>query len=91
MRHNTITVLQQISLVGIRQFDSHALSLKSVRESLTRKTNVNSRSTTAVPPSSVAEVGSSNLFYYLFEDTAAIAPTLAKSRAIIQTLVSAET
>lgn len=88
MRYNTVAVLKQLSLIGIARTKDSALSLKAIREPLGRESSPRIRSSTAVPKERIAEVGSSNLFYYLFEDTLAVVPVLSSSKVALEHLVS---
>lgn len=88
MRYNTVAVLKQLSLIGIARTKDSALSLKAIREPLGRESSPRIRSSTAVPRERIAEVGSSNLFYYLFEDTLAVVPVLSSSKVALEHLVS---
>lgn len=88
IRHNTLAVLKQLSTIGIEAMKHSALSLKSIREPLGCDQVGRARSATMVPRERMAEVGSSNLFYYLFEDTTAAVQVLGRSKAMLEHLVS---
>lgn len=86
MRYNTLAVLKQLSKIGIEKNKDNALSLKAIREPLGRIASPPTRSSTVVH--NVAAAGSSNLFYYLFEDTLAVVGVLGESKAVLENLVS---
>lgn len=77
-RSNTTSVLCQLSKHGAEDFERRLLSLKPVRQ--------------AMPPSDLdsntACEGSSNLFYYLFEDYSSALPVLRTSKRELGRLVS---
>ncbi|KAK8048560.1 hypothetical protein PG994_010290 [Apiospora phragmitis] len=64
MRSNTSTVLIQLSQLGFQRFEDQPLSQAAVRQSLQAMSH---------HPGMAAE-GTSNLFYYLFEDYVAAVP-----------------
>ncbi|KAL1866982.1 hypothetical protein VTK73DRAFT_4421 [Phialemonium thermophilum] len=92
MRQNTVRVLTQLSRIGIDQHkDSAALSLKAIREPLwlvqqQQPAPGSRRSSTYVAEGRVAEVGASNLFYYLFEDDLAAGAVLLRSEMRLRDL-----
>ncbi|OHE91758.1 ADP-ribosylation factor [Colletotrichum orchidophilum] len=70
MRSNTISVLCQLSKHGVEDFEQRLLSLKPVRQALPR----------SELDGGTAREGSSNLFYYLFEDYSSALPVLRISK-----------
>lgn len=78
MRSNTLSVLCQLSKHGIADFTDRLVSFKRVRQALS----------VTEPRAKVACEGSSNLFYYLFEDYSAAMPVLKTSKLQLEHLVS---
>lgn len=83
MRLNTFTVLAQLSKCGFEMFDDRPLSQAAIRQTLRSGVGSDmgsvsflSTETDGVPHALAAE-GSSNLFYYLFEDYVAASPLKA--------------
>ncbi|KAK2729935.1 ADP-ribosylation factor [Colletotrichum kahawae] len=76
MRSNTMAVLRQLSKHGVEDYSNNVITLKSVRQALP----------TAGPGCNAAREGSSNLFFYLFEDYSGAVPVLAASRDRIHSL-----
>ncbi len=84
MRANTLDVLLQLSRKGFDLYKRKPLSLNSVRRPLSKwhshdKASLGRRDTgmtfaNAGEPVSLADEGTSNLFYYLFEDYVAAGP-----------------
>lgn len=80
MRLNTFTVLAQLSERGFEMFNNRPLSQAAIRQTLRSGVGSDAGSvsflsteTDGVPHTLAAE-GSSNLFYYLFEDYVAASP-----------------
>lgn len=93
MRENTVSVLMQLSDLGDAKYEHNILALKQVRQPLRRDSPGNSRglrqaSSTPHSESYASLEGSSNLFYYLFEDYFAAVPVLKGSRKMLYDLVS---
>ncbi|TQN71652.1 hypothetical protein CSHISOI_03871 [Colletotrichum shisoi] len=76
MRSNTLSVLCQLSKHGIADFTDRLVSFKRVRQALS----------ITEPRSKAACEGSSNLFYYLFEDYSAAMPVLKTSKLQLEHL-----
>ncbi|KAK1964556.1 ADP-ribosylation factor [Colletotrichum sublineola] len=76
MRSNTLSVLCQLSKHGIADFNDRLVSFKRVRQAMTEME----------PQSDMACEGSSNLFYYLFEDYSSAMPVLKASRLRLEQL-----
>lgn len=83
MRLNTFTVLAQLSERGFEMFNNRPLSQAAIRQTLRSGVGSDAGSvsflsteTDGVPHALAAE-GSSNLFYYLFEDYVAASPLKA--------------
>ncbi|GJC99792.1 mutS domain V [Colletotrichum higginsianum] len=76
MRSNTLSVLCQLSKHGIADFTDRLVSFKRVRQALS----------VTEPRAKVACEGSSNLFYYLFEDYSAAMPVLKTSKLQLEHL-----
>jgi hypothetical protein len=84
IRANTLDVLLQLSRKGFDLYKRKPLSLNSVRRPLSKwstrdKPNLSRHETGmtfahGVEPVSLADEGTSNLFYYLFEDYVAAGP-----------------
>ncbi|KAL2873292.1 hypothetical protein SGCOL_011551 [Colletotrichum sp. CLE4] len=70
MRSNTTSVLCQLSKHGVEDFERRLLSLKPVRQAMPR----------SELDGNAAREGSSNLFYYLFEDYSSALPVLKTSK-----------
>lgn len=79
-------VLRQLSKIGLEKDKSNYMQLTSVRKPL--MANVNQHGRTAVPEERAALEGSSNLFYYLFEDYTAAYSILQDSKTRLEELVS---
>jgi hypothetical protein len=80
MRSNTLSVLRQLSVVGLDKTDP--LSVQTVRYALKPDAN-------ALPSQTTPNVeGSSLLFYYLFDDWRAVYDTVGKFHGRLNTLVS---
>ncbi|KAK1688153.1 hypothetical protein BDP55DRAFT_547985 [Colletotrichum godetiae] len=80
MRSNTTSVLCQLSKHGVEDFERRLLSLKPVRQAMSR----------SELDGNAAREGSSNLFYYLFEDYSSALPVLKTSKNELGRLVSNE-
>ncbi|OHW98729.1 ADP-ribosylation factor [Colletotrichum incanum] len=76
MRSNTLSVLCQLSKHGIADFSDRLVSFKRVRQAMTA----------TGPKSDTAHEGSSNLFYYLFEDYSSAMPVLETSKLQLEQL-----
>ncbi|KAJ8125665.1 hypothetical protein O1611_g7974 [Lasiodiplodia mahajangana] len=86
MRDNTLDVLRQLSKQGFDLYKKKPLSLNSVRRPLSKwhghsrdsvglnRTDTGMSFVNAAEPVSLADEGTSNLFYYLFEDYVAAGP-----------------
>ncbi|KAK1725817.1 ADP-ribosylation factor [Colletotrichum acutatum] len=79
-RSNTTSVLCQLSKHGVEDFERRLLSLKPVRQAMPR----------SEVDSNTACEGSSNLFYYLFEDYSSALPVLRTSKQELGRLVRHE-
>ncbi|KXH62660.1 ADP-ribosylation factor [Colletotrichum salicis] len=77
MRSNTTSVLCQLSNHGVEDFKRRLLSLKPVRQAMPR----------SELDGNTAREGSSNLFYYLFEDYSSALPVLKTSKNELGRLV----
>ncbi|KAK1709028.1 ADP-ribosylation factor [Colletotrichum lupini] len=77
-RSNTTSVLCQLSKHGVEDFERRLLSLKPVRQAMPRQGL----------GSNTACEGSSNLFYYLFEDYSSALPVLRTSKQELGRLLS---
>lgn len=93
MRSNAVGILCQLSERGIDEFKDNVIGLKSVRDTMKpdhgpggsmRRTGSDVE-TTSRSDSQVE--GSSNLFYYLFEDYGGAAAILETSKKIVSNLV----
>ncbi|KAI1115246.1 hypothetical protein F5Y14DRAFT_450334 [Nemania sp. NC0429] len=95
MRANTLDVLRQLSRLGFDLYKRKPLSLNSVRRPLSRwhsrgSISLNRHETGmtfasgAPEPVSLADEGTSNLFYYLFEDYVAAGPLKTAERKLEQ-------
>lgn len=100
MRANSLDVLLQQSKHGMALYEQRPLSQSSIRQALKKaveRSNLGhpglSRVHSDVPPfghfpgTTIEDEGTSNLFYYLFEDYSAAGPLKAAS-AILEKLVS---
>ena len=89
MRSNTIDLLSQLSEVGLVEYKTKIMASKAVRMDLKqREPHVGRhRAPTAMPDAPIEVEGSSNLFYYLFEDYASGVSILNQSREILADLV----
>ncbi|KAK2001744.1 ADP-ribosylation factor [Colletotrichum falcatum] len=76
MRSNTMSVLSQLSKHGITDFSDRLVSFKRVRQAMTGPGL----------QSDTAYEGSSNLFYYLFEDYSSAMPVLKASKLRLEQL-----
>ncbi|KAI0109554.1 hypothetical protein GGR51DRAFT_511934 [Nemania sp. FL0031] len=84
MRDNTLDVLRQLSKQGFDLYKKKPLSLNSVRRPLSRwhvhtsmglnRSDTGMSFVNTAEPVSLADEGTSNLFYYLFEDYVAAGP-----------------
>lgn len=100
MRANTLDVLLQLSKNGFDLYKRKPLSLNSVRRPLSKwhsrdKPNLDRQETgmtfaLAGEPVSLADEGTSNLFYYLFEDYVAAGP-LKTAEKKLESMVSSVT
>lgn len=90
MRSNTIDLLSQLSEVGLVEYKTKIMASKAVRMDLKqREPHVGRhRAPTAMPDAPIEVEGSSNLFYYLFEDYASGVSILNQSREILADLTS---
>lgn len=96
MRENTVSVLMQLSDLGHTKYRHNILAFKEVRQSLRRDQPGNGQGLRRTPSAVesdnyVSLEGSSNLFYYLFEDYFAAVPILKGSRKMLSDLVSTRT
>lgn len=96
MRENTVSVLMQLSDLGHTKYRHNILALKEVRQPLRRDQPGNGHGLRRVPSAvgsdtHVSLEGSSNLFYYLFEDYFAAVPILRGSRRMLHNLVITRT
>ncbi|KAK2045862.1 ADP-ribosylation factor [Colletotrichum somersetense] len=78
MRSNTLSVLFQLSKHGTTDFSDRLISFKRVRQAMTEMDS----------ESDMACEGSSNLFYYLFEDYSSAMPVLKASKLRLEQLRS---
>ncbi|KAK2026993.1 ADP-ribosylation factor [Colletotrichum zoysiae] len=76
MRSNTLSVLFQLSKHGTTDFSDRLVSFKRVRQAMTEMGS----------ESDMACEGSSNLFYYLFEDYSSALPVLKASKLRLEQL-----
>ncbi|KAI0838975.1 hypothetical protein F5Y06DRAFT_36588 [Hypoxylon sp. FL0890] len=80
MRAHTLDVLLQLSTKGFPRYEGNPLAQNSVRQSLKRSRTDLSRQQTGMSifnnsdTGNLADEGTSNLFYYLFEDYVAAGP-----------------
>jgi hypothetical protein len=91
MRTNTRKVLLQLSVCGIKEYQEDILELTAVRAPLMEKRGtlaLNRASTLNSDNAHMYLEGSSNLFYYLFEDYGAAISILNESREMLEILVS---
>lgn len=91
IRSNVISVLLQLSKEGFEQEDISLL--KSIRQALGTSVKEGyglNRASSALSTNFSGEAveGSSNLFYYLFEDYSAVVPILRKSKDRLDLMVS---
>lgn len=96
MRANTLDVLRQLSRRGFDLYKRKPLSLNSVRRPLSKwharssisldrhETGMTFASGGGAEPVSLADEGTSNLFYYLFEDYVAAGPLKTAERKLEQ-------
>ncbi|GAP90467.1 putative adp-ribosylation factor protein [Rosellinia necatrix] len=94
IRGNTLDVLLQLSKCGFDLYKRKPLSLNSVRRPLSKwddreRPNIDRRDTgtafvTGDEPISLADEGTSNLFYYLFEDYVAAGPLKTAEKKLEQ-------
>lgn len=89
MRSNTIDLLSQLSQVGLAEYEFKIMSSKAVRKDLQQREprGGRHRAPTVMPDAPIEVEGSSNLFYYLFEDYASGVSILNQSREILANLV----
>lgn len=92
MRRNVKSAVLQLSKCGYNKYENKIVRIKLVRPALGGSgddgTLSRAGSTLTVPPANdVAIEGSSNLFYYLFEDYEAALPILRKSKKRLDELV----
>ncbi len=82
MRTNTLRVLRQLSTIGLKRDEHKIMQLTSIRTPLMK---VNHQTTIASEEH--AREGSSNLFFYLFEDYSAAIGILHQSKSLLDKLV----
>lgn len=94
MRSNAVGILYQLSQLGIEEFKDNVIGLKSVRDTMKPEHGQTGgavrRTTSDFEPGSGSDPqveGSSNLFYYLFEDYGGAATILEVSKKIVSDLV----
>lgn len=83
MRANTLKVLRQLSKCGLQEDRNKIMHLTAVRHPLM----VQRPGQTVIPQIRHAIEGSSNLFYYLFEDYSGAVAILNKSKMVLGDLV----
>ncbi|KAK8032774.1 hypothetical protein PG991_002172 [Apiospora marii] len=83
MRTNISTVLIQLSELGFKRFEDQPLSQASVRQSLQAMSHPREPGEDHTTPSDLAAEGTSNLFYYLFEDYVAAVPLRLCARKLV--------
>ena len=93
MRRNVKSAMLQLSMRGYRKYEGKIARIKLVRPALSGSWDehgLNRASSALTEPAEyeLAIDGSSNLFYYLFEDYEAAMPILRKSKRILDDLVS---
>ncbi|KAK8090085.1 hypothetical protein PG997_005046 [Apiospora hydei] len=74
MRSNTSTVLIQLSALGFKRFEDQPLAQAAVRQALQTMSHPREQGEASMLHSDMAAEGTSNLFYYLFEDYVAAVP-----------------
>ncbi|KAK8042036.1 hypothetical protein PG993_006559 [Apiospora rasikravindrae] len=74
MRSNTSTVLIQLSKLGFKRYEDQPLAQAAVRQALQTMSHPRERGEASMLTSDMAAEGTSNLFYYLFEDYVAAVP-----------------
>ncbi|KAI8957465.1 hypothetical protein F5Y11DRAFT_339650 [Daldinia sp. FL1419] len=88
MRAHTLDILRQLSKIGYKLYEGNPLAQSSVRNSLGTSKREIGRAQSGVSFFSNSEIGSladegtSNLFYYLFEDYIAAGPLKAAEREL---------
>lgn len=92
MRANTLDVLRQLSRQGFDLYKRKPLSLNSVRRPLSKwhargsisldRHETGMTFASGPEPVSLADEGTSNLFYYLFEDYVAAGPLKTAERKL---------
>ena len=85
IRWNTLKVLRQLSQCGLKEDQYKIMELTSVRAPLMK----GKHGETSIPDDDQPIEGSSNLFYYLFEDYSAAVRILNSSKKALEHLVSA--
>jgi len=83
MRANTLKVLRQLSKCGLQEDEHKILQLTSIRAPLMGTQH----GQTHIEPLSHGTEGSSNLFFYLFEDYSAAVAILGNSKKVLEELV----
>ncbi|KAK6843172.1 hypothetical protein PG995_002173 [Apiospora arundinis] len=83
MRLNTSTVLIQISKHGFNRFDDQPLSQAGVRQYLQDMSHPREQGEASEEHVDLAAEGTSNLFYYLFEDYVAAMPLSISGRKLM--------
>ena len=84
IRWNTLKVLRQLSHCGLKEDEYKIMEMTAVRRPLMKVRH----GETAMPESDHPIEGSSNLFYYLFEDYSAAVSILNSSKKALEQLVS---
>lgn len=88
MRAHTLDILRQLSIIGYGLYENNPLAQIAVRTSLgTSKREVNRQQSgmslfSNSEIGSLADEGTSNLFYYLFEDYVAAGPLKAAEQEL---------
>lgn len=83
MRSNISTVLIQLSELGFKRFEDQPHYQASVRQSLQAMSHSREQGVGSTPDSDLAAEGTSNLFYYLFEDYVAAVPLRLCARKLV--------
>lgn len=83
MRSNISTVLIQLSKLGFQRFEDQPLSQALVRQSLQAMSRPREGGEDSITSSDLAAEGTSNLFYYLFEDYLAAVPLRLCARKLM--------
>lgn len=91
MRKNTLDLLYQLSIPGMRHYRHRVSSQKGVRSDLLKTFHRGPLPTarTTFAESSLAVDASANLFFYLFEDYTAATSILSTSNDVLAKLVNA--